>query len=182
MDSSYGKNAPNRVEESYGDAKNLRLRHPLAALGFVFGLRSDILEKEPATAEWLFDLLAKLGQEDDAYHATALVLMEYSDGVSLVDNGDEGAPDVTHEPGAEPDGEQVLSVDEDLEHTIECLPKVRIRLDETPEELMPSRFLAAMVDRVLGATPVTMHKIARARRAEPLVEFQLEQVTPIEPN
>ncbi|MCL6508738.1 MAG: hypothetical protein K6T59_17135, partial [Bryobacteraceae bacterium] len=31
MDSSYGKNAPNRVEESYGDAKNLRLRHPLAA-------------------------------------------------------------------------------------------------------------------------------------------------------
>jgi len=42
MDSSYGKNAPNRIEESYGDAKNLRLRHPLAALGFVFGLRSDI--------------------------------------------------------------------------------------------------------------------------------------------
>ena len=30
MDSSYGKNAANRVEESYGDAKNLRLRHPLA--------------------------------------------------------------------------------------------------------------------------------------------------------
>ncbi|MEO1975689.1 MAG: hypothetical protein ABGX15_06030, partial [Paracoccaceae bacterium] len=27
MDSSYGKNAPNRIEESYGDAKNLRLRH-----------------------------------------------------------------------------------------------------------------------------------------------------------
>src|SRR5665647_187087 len=37
MDSSYGKNAPNRIEESYGDAKNLRLRHPLAALGFVSG-------------------------------------------------------------------------------------------------------------------------------------------------
>ena len=46
MDPSYGKNAPNRIEESYGDAKNLRLRHPLAALGFVFGLRSDILEKD----------------------------------------------------------------------------------------------------------------------------------------
>ncbi len=30
MDSSFGKNAPNRIEESYGDAKNLRLRHPLA--------------------------------------------------------------------------------------------------------------------------------------------------------
>ena len=79
MDSSYGKNAPNRIEESYGDAKNLRLRHPLAALGFAFGLRSDILQKEPKTAEWLFDLLAKLGQEDDAYHATCLVMMEYAD-------------------------------------------------------------------------------------------------------
>ena len=32
MDSSFGKNAANRVEESYGDAKNLRLRHPQAAL------------------------------------------------------------------------------------------------------------------------------------------------------
>ena len=43
MDSSFGKNAANRVEESYGDAKNLRLRHPLAALGLVYGIRSTIL-------------------------------------------------------------------------------------------------------------------------------------------
>src|SRR5438045_1337417 len=85
MDSSYGKNAPNRVEESYGDAKNLRLRHPLAALGFVFGLRSDILDKEPATADWLFDLLIKLGREDDAYHATCLILMGYADEAALPD-------------------------------------------------------------------------------------------------
>ncbi len=28
MDSSFGENAANRVEESYGDAKNLRLRYP----------------------------------------------------------------------------------------------------------------------------------------------------------
>ncbi|MFF0952310.1 hypothetical protein ACFYE9_33265 [Rhizobium leguminosarum] len=71
MDSSYGKNAPNRIEESYGDAKNLHLRHPLAALGFLFGLRSDILKKEPKTTEWLFDLLAKLGQEEAAEHLLA---------------------------------------------------------------------------------------------------------------
>jgi hypothetical protein len=94
MDSSYGKNAPNRIEESYGDAKNLRLRHPLAALGFVFGLRSDILRKEPETAEWLFDLLAKLGHEDDAYHSTALVLMEYSNSDALVEDGEQAAEDV----------------------------------------------------------------------------------------
>lgn len=48
---SFGKNAPNRVEESYGDAKNLRLRHPQAALGFVFGLSASALVEEPGTAE-----------------------------------------------------------------------------------------------------------------------------------
>ena len=40
MDSSFGNNAANRVEESYGDAKNLRSRHPQAALGFVYSLSS----------------------------------------------------------------------------------------------------------------------------------------------
>ena len=166
MDSSYGKNAPNRVEESYGDAKNLRLRHPLAALGFMFGLRSDILEKEPATAEWLFDLLTKLGQEDDAYHATALVLMEYADAAALVDNGEEDAADITREPGAEPEEEPAPVVDGDVDQMIVRLPKVRVLLDKTPEELTPGRFLAAMVNRVLGSTPVTMHKEARQRRVD----------------
>lgn len=167
MDSSYGKNAPNRIEESYGDAKNLRLRHPLAALGFVFGLRSDILHKEPSTAEWLFDLLAKLGQEDDAYHATGLVLMEYGEGVELVDNGEEDTVDVTAEPGAEPEEEVAAAADDDdVDQTIARLPAVRILLEQTPDELQPGRFLAAMVDRVLGATPVTMHKLARERRAQ----------------
>lgn len=166
MDSSYGKNAPNRVEESYGDVKNLRLRHPLAALGFVFGLRSDILQKEPATAEWIFDLLMKLGQEDDAYHATGLVLMEYSDGAVLVDNGEEAATDITREPGAEPEDEVSPAADGNVDLTIKRLPKVSILLRETPEELRPGRFLAAMVDRVLASTPVTMHKIARKQRAD----------------
>lgn len=166
MDSSYGKNAPNRVEESYGDAKNLRLRHPLAALGFVFGLRSDILDKEPATAEWLFDLLVKLGREDDAYHSTALVLMEYSSAAAVVDNGEEPVEDISREPGVEPEEDGVPAADADVDRTIARLPKVKVRLDATPEELMPGRFLAAMVDRVLATTPVTMHKDARKRRAD----------------
>lgn len=165
MDSSYGKNAPNRVEESYGDAKNLRLRHPLAALGFVFGLRSDIFTKEPATAEWLFDLLVKLGREDDAYHATALVLMEYEN-AGLVDNGEEPVEDITLGPGAEPEEDGTPAVDTNVDRTIERLPKVDVLLNKTPEELAPGRFLAVMVDRVLGATPVTMHRAARKRRAE----------------
>lgn len=164
MDSSFGKNAPNRVEESYGDAKNLRLRHPQAALGFVFGLSANALVEEPGTAEWLFDLLIKLGQEDDAYHATGLVLMEYS-GESVVDDGEGPESGIPEEPGVEPQDDVVPAEDGDLQKTIATLPKVKIRLDATPEELNPGRFLAAMVDRVLGATPVTMHKEARKRRA-----------------
>ncbi|WP_261539830.1 hypothetical protein [Burkholderia multivorans] len=170
MDSSYGKNAPNRVEESYGDAKNLRLRHPLAALGFVFGLRSDILQKEPGTAAWLFDLLAKLGREDDAYHATCLVLMEYSDDAEIVDTGEETHPEGVPEPGLELDKEEDLPAplpESDVDREIARLPKVEILEEETPEELAPSRFLAAMVTRVLGATPVNMHVEARRRRASP---------------
>lgn len=172
MDSSYGKNAPNRVEESYGDAKNLRLRHPLAALGFVFGLRSDILQKEPGTAAWLFDLLAKLGREDDAYHATCLVLMEYSDDAEIVDTGEETHGEGVPEPGLELDREEDLPTpapESDVDREIARLPKVEILEEETPEDLAPSRFLSAMVTRVLAATPVNMHVEARRRRASPEV-------------
>lgn len=169
MDSSYGKNAPNRIEESYGDAKNLRLRHPLAALGFLFGLRSDILQKEPRTADWLFDLLAKLGQEDDAYHATCLVLMEYGDDAALPEAQAEPAAEGILEPGPEPEeeGENAPASipDATIDQVIERLPKVTILEDRTPLELSPSRFLAAMVTRVLNATPVNMHEEARRRRA-----------------
>lgn len=168
MDSSYGKNAPNRIEESYGDAKNLRLRHPLAALGFVFGLRSDILTKEAATAEWLFDLLVKLGREDDAYHATCLVLMEYGNELEIVDNGEEPAVAIILEPGPEPEQEAAPVPEHDLERVVASLPKVKVLVAETPEELAPGRFLALMVTRALGATPVTMHREARKRRVEAL--------------
>jgi hypothetical protein len=167
MDSSYGKNAPNRIEESYGDAKNLRLRHPLAALGFVFGLRSDILKKEAATAEWLFDLLAKLGREDDAYHATCLVLMQYGDESAISDGGEEAAMDGIPQPGLEGDNQEEIAAPidfHDIDFEITQLPAVKILIDQTPEELNPGRFLATMVLRVLSTTPVNMHKEARRRR------------------
>ena len=168
MDSSYGKNAPNRIEESYGDAKNLRLRHPLAALGFVFGLRSDIFQKEPRTADWLFDLLAKLGQEDDAYHATCLVLMEYGDDAALPETLAEPPEAGILEPGPErEDGSEDVLTDipeATVDDVIRCLPRVIVRSDRTPAELAPGRFLAAMVNRILNTTPVNMHEEARRRR------------------
>jgi hypothetical protein len=161
MDSSYGKNAANRVEESYGDAKNLRLRHPLAALGFVFGLRSDILDSSPSTAEWLMDLLEKLGREDDAYHATCLVMFDYAadlvvvgEGAEIDDDLEEAGIEVVDVSGAETEVVRVLA----------ALPLVQIRHDVIPEALTAERFLQVMVDRVLDATPVDRHVEARRRR------------------
>jgi hypothetical protein len=168
MDSSFAKNAPNRIEESYGDVKNLRLRHPLAALGFAFGLRSDILQKDLATAKWLFDLLAKLGQEDDAYHATCLILMEYGDEVAITNGEEEPTANGIPKPGFEPEDEEDLpeaAPEAEVDNAIAQLPKVTIRKDKTPENLDPGRFLAAMVTRVLATTPVNMHEDARERRA-----------------
>lgn len=171
MDSSYGKNAPNRVEESYGDAKNLRLRHPLAALGFVLGLRSDILHKEARAAAWLFDLLAKLGQEDDAYHATCLILMDYDDASAPADSDAEPPPEGIIEPDLEAQDDADSEIPADLPESaiakiIGGLPRVAIVENQTPAVLSPARFLAAMVTRVLAASPVNIHEEARRRRVE----------------
>jgi hypothetical protein len=170
MDSSYGKNAPNRIEESYGDAKNLRLRHPLAALGFMFGLRTDIFKREPETADWLFDLLAKLGREEDAYHATCVVLIEYGDELAVPDG--EGPDDEDRsvaaglEPASDGDEKPVELPLPEIERQLAQLPPVRISHDRTPENLSPATFLATIVEHVLDQTPVTMHKGARGRRRE----------------
>ena len=161
MDSSFGKNAANRVEESYGDAKNLRLRHPLAALGFVYGLRSTILSTEPDKAEWLIDLLGKLGPEDDAYHAVALVMIDYDADVAeapeeAVDSIEKAEPDTLFEIV----DVATAAVDEALA----ALPNVVIRHDVVPPQLQPARFLEIMVNRVIETTPVTRHREARRRR------------------
>lgn len=160
MDSSFGKNAANRVEESYGDAKNLRLRHPLAALGFVYGLRSTILSTEPDKAEWLVDLLGKLGTEDDAYHAVALVMIDH-DAVVIepddeVDSLEKAEPDTLFEIV----DVETAAVDEALA----ALPDIAIRHDTVPPQLQPARFLQIMVTRVLDISPVTRHREARRRR------------------
>ncbi|GAA2563768.1 hypothetical protein [Mycolicibacterium diernhoferi] len=161
MDSSFGKNAANRVEESYGDAKNLRLRHPMAALGFVYGLRSTILSSEPDKAEWLIDLLGKLGTEDDAYHAVALVMIDYD-----ADLTEAAGEEVDSVEKAEPDTlfEIVDVATAAVDAALAALPDIAIRHDVVPPQLQPARFLEIMVNRVIETTPVTRHREARRRR------------------
>ena len=79
MVSSFRNNLPNRFEESYGDAKNLRGRYPLVSMGFLFVLRSAVLD-EPGTFEKALDMLRKLRAESDVYDATCVVLAEWDEG------------------------------------------------------------------------------------------------------
>jgi hypothetical protein len=189
MDSSFGKNAANRVEESYGDAKNLRLRHPLAALGFCYALRSTALVQEPDTAEWLIDLLGKLGREDDAYHAVGLVVPEW-DQAGVPHDAAADAPPSPEDPddpddplvaaGLVPpeDDNWMLSLELDdpgvaaagLADQVAALPQVRLRQDAVPPQLRPERFFTLLIERILDITPVTMHREARRRRADPIAD------------
>ncbi len=169
MDSSFGKNAANRVEESYGDAKNLRSRHPMAALGFMYGLRSTILETEPDKANWLIDLLTKLGREDDAYDAVCLLMIDYDDALAPEDSdggydADDDALVAAGLEAAEPaDPSDRGDVPFDADAIIDRLPRVSLLRHRIPAEISPERFFEVMVRKVLDATPVTMHREARAR-------------------
>lgn len=182
MDSSFGKNAANRVEESYGDAKNLRSRHPQAALGFVYGLRSTALKPaNVATAEWIIDLLGKLGREDDAYDAVALVIPDWSDGDQVGSGRDDEDEDDDDGGGDNPlvaAGVQADDTEEadqapatlprsTLDELIDALPEVALRTEAVPARLSPDVFFATIVDRVLDNCPVTFHTEARRRKREP---------------
>lgn len=169
MDSSYGKNAANRVEESYGDAKNLRLRHPMAALGFLIALRSDILVKEPLIFDWLTDLVGKLGQEDDAYHATSLLLMDYGDDLAIDDEDDEEEPENPLTPaGPEPEPDENEDIEDvpsdEIDRALLELPRVMIQEELVEPHLRSAVFIANIVNRTLDVTPITLHKKARLLR------------------
>ncbi|SJN43991.1 hypothetical protein FM104_13090 [Microbacterium esteraromaticum] len=187
MDSSFGKNAANRIEEAYGDAKNLRSRHPLAAHGFVYGLRSTILESEPDKARWLIDLLGKLAQEDDAYDAVCLLMLHYegaapegSEG-GHEDEDDVAATELTTE--IEVDEEDILDeeVVEDvlldgIDEIINELPSVSvIEHRDVPASLGAAAFLKQTVEHVLRATPITMHRHARVLHGWPVGEDPAER-------
>ena len=141
MDSSFGKNALNRIEESYGDAKNLRGRHPLAATGFLFVMRSTAFDKERDTALRLMDLLQKLAQEPEAYDATGIIITEWQD----------------------PSGEVVTEEVEGKAREV----AVSLRHDLIPDALCPDLFLSKMISCVLNRTPINLHVEARTRRGQP---------------
>ncbi|GGC97887.1 hypothetical protein GCM10011512_26050 [Tersicoccus solisilvae] len=79
--SSFAKNLPNRFEEAYGDAGNLRGRYPLAAVGFFFLQRSTILTREPDAFERTVDMMRKLRDlgGSNGYTATGMALVSWDE-------------------------------------------------------------------------------------------------------
>ena len=96
--SSFAKNLPNRFEESYGDAGNLRGRYPLAAVGYFFVQRATVTRDEPAAFERTIDMIRKLRAEGDVngYTATALLLLDWTtdpDGSIITEVADGQVPE-----------------------------------------------------------------------------------------
>jgi len=87
--SSFGKNLPNRFEEAYGDAGNLRARYPLACVGFFFVQRATVRTEEPDAYERAVDMVRKLRDigAGYGYTATGLLLVDWDDVGTLEPEG-----------------------------------------------------------------------------------------------
>jgi hypothetical protein len=172
MDSALGQNAANRVEESYGDAKNLRSRHPRCALGFMYCLRAAAIDEGPDKADWLIDLLGKLGEEEDAYDAVALVVPVLADpppkgrprGSADSDGGGDPLADAGIVPAPADAGAPAELPEDLLDRLLDQIEPVALRLDAVPDRLRPQRFFEMIIGKVLDESPVNFHADARALR------------------
>lgn len=77
--SSFGKNINNRIEESYGDGKNLKRRFPLASVGYLMVLRDTILVDEPQSFNQYVHALGRFVDNKDAYDVAALLLVHWDE-------------------------------------------------------------------------------------------------------
>lgn len=77
--SSFGKNANNRIEESYGDGKNLKRRFPLACTGYVLVVRDTIIQDEPRAFERYIHALKRFADNHDAYDTASLVCVHWDE-------------------------------------------------------------------------------------------------------
>lgn len=89
MFSAFGKNLKNRHEEAVGEVSSLRPRHPMAAMGYCYLVREDIV-RQPNAYATLYDILYRLRRPGEAFDATMLLAVNLDDsrpedGVMLLD-------------------------------------------------------------------------------------------------
>lgn len=142
MLSSYWNNLRNRFEEFVGDAKNLRGRYPLAAIGILFVVRSTIFNEEGAF-QFLTDMLVRL-RNPELFDTAGLVVAGWAE-------ADVGSWKGTLD----------LSEYESLCARVEEPSVVSVLLEDVPDAVHPARFCRELVDCVLSRTPITFHKTSR---------------------
>jgi hypothetical protein len=162
MLSSYQKNLRNRFEEGYGDAKNLRGRHPLASLGFAFIVGRDIPD---VSLEFAIDMLRKLTTEPDVYDCACLIVVEGAGGTVEEPARDERGID--EEPTALlnlPDEEElVVEVDEEASET-DGVAEIALHLESAPVDLSAEHFFETLIGAALDRMPVAVYPELRRRR------------------
>jgi hypothetical protein len=75
--SSYLNNKNNRYEEAIGEARNLRDRYPMAAMGYAYIVRDNVFGG--GAFELLRDLLVRLRKPDGPFDATVMLVAEWED-------------------------------------------------------------------------------------------------------
>jgi hypothetical protein len=88
--SSYLKNKNNRYEEAVGEAANLRDRYPMAAMGFAYLVRNNVLDEGGAFA-LLRDLLVRLRKPDGPFDATMLLVADWDDDTQALNDVEDPA-------------------------------------------------------------------------------------------
>lgn len=166
MLSSFSKNLRNRFEEAYGDARNLRTRHPMASLGFLYVLSGKASASDLEFAE---DMLRKLRQPA-AYDAVTLVLIDTAaqleddeDAEQTERPPDEEAPSLAVEPvadeEAEADDPDEPAAAEDADDQTGTVEEVTIL--DVPQDLNAARFFQDLIGAALTRTPIGMYKAVR---------------------
>lgn len=168
MLSSYAKNLRNRFEEGYGDAKNLRGRHPLSSLGFLFVAGSDIPE---SSLEFAVDMLRKLTIEPDVYDCACLLIL---DGANVQDDdgeddNEQGEPAAllieAPQNGADDEDEESEGPSDDASSSV-VRAEVSLQQDRVPSDLGPEVFFERLVDKATDQMPVTVYPEVRRRRRD----------------
>lgn len=172
MLSSFAKNLRNRFEEAYGDARNLRSRHPMAALGFLYVMSAKASDAE---REFALDMLRKLRQPE-AYDAVALVLLETAAELDDDESDEMNLPPDKEAPSLAVESETDLKVDHVEEDEADGgasrdtpITISPVMLLDVPDDLHANRFFQDLVGVALSRTPIGMYKQVRARVADSVV-------------
>lgn len=165
MLSNCAKNLRNRFKEAYGDAKNLRGRHPLAALGFLFVIGADAKDSK---VDFAIDMMDKLTSEPDVYDTACLIVADAS---TEVPDDEEEVRDEYDEPSAltnldenDDDSAEEDASTQDATGDPTCTP-VAVDLARIPARLGLDQFFEALIDKALLHMPAAVYPEVRNRRS-----------------